>query len=116
MAIPGFADLHNHQFSYLGFGGRVMWGKAYGPPQESLGWCTEVHGPGGAGDVIGNVFKKMYGGNLIGHKVGGYPQFDGWPRWDSVTHQSVHEDWLEARGRWRTSPHGHVGGQQRNDV
>jgi hypothetical protein len=31
---------------------------------------------------------------FFGHLVGGYPQFDGWPRWDSVTHQSVYEDWL----------------------
>jgi hypothetical protein len=29
------------------------------------------------------------------HHVGGFPEFDGWPRWDSVTHQAVHIDWLQ---------------------
>jgi hypothetical protein len=30
----------------------------------------------------------------IGHSVGGHPLFDGWPSWDSYTHQQVHEDML----------------------
>ena len=93
--VRGFADLHNHQFSYLGFGGRAMWGKAYGQPAEALSWCTPSHGPAGVGDVVGNFFKLMYGGSLVGHLVGGHPQHDGWPRWDSVTHQAVYEDWLK---------------------
>src|SRR5438552_18958746 len=38
--------------------------------------------------------KQLYGSSFMGHKVGGYPAFDGWPRWDSVTHQAVYEDWL----------------------
>src|SRR4051812_48410989 len=33
--------------------------------------------------------------DVIGHLVGGWPQFDGWPRWDSMSHQTVHEDWLK---------------------
>src|SRR4051812_14109456 len=32
--------------------------------------------------------------DVIGHLVGGWPQFDGWPRWDSMSHQTVQEDWL----------------------
>ena len=50
---------------------------------------------GGVGDVIGEIMKGMYGGGwLPGHLEGGNPQFDGWPRWNSVTHQAVYEDWL----------------------
>src|SRR5262249_20116363 len=30
----------------------------------------------------------------FGHAVGGFPEFDGWPRWDSFTHQQYYEDWL----------------------
>jgi len=40
--------------------------------------------------------KTIYGYPFgIGHHVGGWPQFDGWPRWDSITHQTVHVDWLQ---------------------
>ncbi|NUU19617.1 hypothetical protein HP550_20430 [Cellulomonas humilata] len=50
------------------------------------------------GDILGNVARTMITKQpwsaVAGHLVGGYPQFDGWPRWDSITHQSVHEDWL----------------------
>jgi microsomal dipeptidase-like Zn-dependent dipeptidase len=93
----GFADLHNHQFANLGFGGKAFWGAPYGDIAHELTWCTRVHGPGGIGDLLGNAIRKDYGGGvigLLGHKVGGHPQFDGWPRWDSVSHQSVFEDWL----------------------
>jgi microsomal dipeptidase-like Zn-dependent dipeptidase len=106
--MEGFADLHNHQFAYLGFGGRAFHGHAFGDLRQALRHCdfgpgvagpmTEIHGPGGAGDFVGNLIRAMeYGAGFwgaLGHKVGGYPEFDGWPRWDSVTHQAVHEDWL----------------------
>jgi microsomal dipeptidase-like Zn-dependent dipeptidase len=90
----GFADLHNHQFANLGFGGLAFWGSPSGPVESALPWCTPAHGLGGLGDVIGNVIKAMYGSSPLGHHVGGNPKFDGWPRWDSVTHQAVHIDWL----------------------
>jgi len=96
--VAGFADLHNHQFANLGFGGRVIWGGAYGELSRELAWCTPVHGPAGAGDVIGNLVRVLvYGANaagIFGHSVGGYPDFDGWPRWNSLTHQTVFQDWL----------------------
>jgi hypothetical protein len=94
----GFADLHDHQFAQLGFGGEAFWGGAFGDPGQALGWCTPFHGPAGAGDVLGNTLRTIaYGagvGGVVGHRVGGYPQFDGWPRWDSISHQAVFEDWL----------------------
>jgi hypothetical protein len=90
----GFADIHNHQFAYLGFGGKAFHGRAFGDIADALPWCTPDHGPGGTGDIIGNIIKSMYGSSILGHHVGGYPEFDGWPRWDSITHQTVYEDWL----------------------
>src|SRR5687768_14258081 len=29
--LRGYAEIHNHQFSYLAFGGRLIVGQAYGP-------------------------------------------------------------------------------------
>ena len=49
----GFADLHNHQFANLGFGGLAFWGSPSGPVETALPWCTPAHGPGGVGDLIG---------------------------------------------------------------
>jgi microsomal dipeptidase-like Zn-dependent dipeptidase len=100
--IKGFADIHNHQFAYLGFGGNAYWGEAFGPIDQALPHCDPVHGPDGTQDLIGNIMKQMYGGTFLGipkpiplgHHVGGHPEFDGWPRWDSTTHQAVYEDWL----------------------
>ena len=89
--IRGFADLHNHQFAYLGFGGWAFHGRAYRPIAEALPHCDFVagpmglqplHGPWGTTDVIGTVVKSAYTGPwTAGHHVGGYPAFDGWPRW-----------------------------------
>jgi hypothetical protein len=91
----GFADLHNHQFAEYGFGGQAFWGEAFGPIDQALPWCTPVHGPGGVGDILGNFIAGTYkGGFSLGHSVGGYPEFAGWPRWTSVSHQAVYEDWL----------------------
>ena len=48
-----------------------------------------VHGAGGIGDIV-NAFST----GSLGHTVGGYPEFDGWPRYDNVTSQAVYYDWL----------------------
>ena len=49
-----------------------------------------VHGAGGLGDLV-NAFSN----GSLGHRVGGYPEFDGWPRYDNVTSQAVYYDWLQ---------------------
>jgi microsomal dipeptidase-like Zn-dependent dipeptidase len=103
--IQGFADLHNHQFANLAFGGKAFVGAAFGPIEEALAHCDYgagnslltpnwVHGPGGIRDMLGTIRGITSGIGGIGHLVGGYPEFDGWPRWNSLTHQSVYQDWL----------------------
>lgn len=57
----------------------------------ALPWCTSSHGPGGVWDLI----DTLEGYGTVGHPVGGWPQFDGWPRWNSVTHQQVYYEWLK---------------------
>ena len=94
----GFVEMHNHQSAHLSSGGMAFWGGgAFGDIRQELAWCTPVHGPGGVGDLLGNTMRAIaYGteaGAILGQRVGGYPQFDGWPRRDSISHQAVVEDW-----------------------
>lgn len=121
-AICGIADMHNHQFANLGFGGLVMWGSPFDPQgiAAALPWCdfaalsavdmfglplpptpqvqgdgsiklvVPVHGAAGLKDAIGMAMNEGFG-----HKVGGVPEFDGWPRWNSYDHQGVYVDWLK---------------------
>jgi hypothetical protein len=101
---PGFADLHNHQFANLAFGGRIVHGRPSGALEDALAPCdvesspaggrSLLHGPRGLLDFAGNVMQGAYGRSILGHRTGGYPSFDGWPSWDSFTHQGVHQDWL----------------------
>lgn len=110
--IWGYADLHNHQLSNKGFGGVFMWGESFtnvpdpstasalAPDiawslrdfraQAAMPWCDfsslspigSVHGPGHSFDLIGTIALGQ------GYKaVGGYPGFDGWPRWSSKDHE-----------------------------
>lgn len=114
--IWGFADLHSHPFSYLGFGGLFIHGEAFpsSPPlaiapeqpaeldlQDALPWCDYApgfplltkHGPGGLNDALGNILS--YGNPLRGHWVGGASAFEGWPRWNSLDHQQMYYEWIE---------------------
>lgn len=98
--LTGFADTHNHQFANLAFGGQAVWGKPFGPIEEALSHCTPAHGAGGLNDLMFDFVRKfkLLPLNRIhvlpGHLVGGYPEFDGWPRFTSTSHQTVYEDWL----------------------
>lgn len=65
-----------------------------GPGTDQSCWGVSVHGPGGIDDLL----KMVLNGGL-GHKVGGYPQFDGYPDWNMATGQQVYVDWLERS--WR---------------
>lgn len=95
-SIWGYADIHNHQFANLAFAGQVIHGKAYSAIDHALPWCTELHGD--AGINLSNLpatIMDLIGSGSIGHLVGGNPEFDGWPRHNSITHQQVYEDWLK---------------------
>ena len=96
-SIWGWADMHAHPFAYEGFGGggSIFFGKAYGPRDTELPHCESTHGLGGVDDLVGMIMHRVYVGNFQwGHLTSGSPEFAGWPRWDDVTHQSMHEDWL----------------------
>ncbi len=83
--LYGFADLHFHWMSHEAWGGRMFAGRPEGPLNTAMPWCMDVHLPGGILPVP-----------EVGHLVGGYPQFDGWPRFVHGTffHQQSHVDWV----------------------
>jgi len=117
----GYADLHVHQFGDLSFGGLLLWGKTYtedGGMESALPPCDSVrpydvgadvngpfdsslvlvngrilvHGPDGLTDVIGGALTDTIGEP---QSIEGWPDFDGWPTWKSVTHQQVYYEWLK---------------------
>jgi microsomal dipeptidase-like Zn-dependent dipeptidase len=92
--IFGFADLHNHQFANLGFGGGMLAGAPFsntsGGIADALPYCSNLHGWFGENDPL-----EWAEGMGLTHRVGGWPQFDGWPRWNSITHQQVYYEWLK---------------------
>ena len=93
----GFADTHSHHMANLAFGGVIFWGENDGPIETALSQCTPAHGLGstGIGTQEGNalmaLFEQTGYGSGIGHLVGGYPQFDGWPRFTTLVHQQRNE-------------------------
>jgi microsomal dipeptidase-like Zn-dependent dipeptidase len=129
--IVGAADFHIHQFSNLGFGGRVVWGHSFHREgvQAALSSCgadklctdkneamicrnvicrfsgdveacqaacertrcatSPPHGHLGLTDPVGAVL-----GQGKGHRVHGYPDFHGWPHYNTFTHQQVYHRWL----------------------
>lgn len=89
--LVGFADLHAHLMGHLAYGGRFLWGRPYDPTvlgaegiRGALGWCTPYHGVGGL-----SLTPEP------GHLVGGYPEFDGWPKFTSSVHQAAYVDWVK---------------------
>lgn len=92
--IVGFADTHTHPFANLASGGRLFWGAVFGPIEAVLSICEPWHGFAGLSDAIGNIRRTMNGNISVGHKTGGYPNFDGWPAWNTLDHQQMHSDWI----------------------
>ncbi|MFI6990736.1 membrane dipeptidase [Nonomuraea wenchangensis] len=84
----GLADTHVHFRADLGFGGYGIFGQPFSPDGDGLvgavPHCTGAHGPGG-------LMPTLDG---IGHLVGGWPQFDGWPRHTTQAHQQACLEWI----------------------
>ncbi len=83
----GFADTHLHQMADQAWGGGFIWGHHDGPQSKALARCS---GQNDHGFLLGE-------GTLGLHlkRRDGFPTFEGWPRWDAVSHQTVHADWLK---------------------
>jgi hypothetical protein len=86
--------------AHLAYGSVIFWGQPDGPIDTALPWCTPAHGAGGTGlagqegNILMALFEQTGYGSGIGHLVGGYPQFDGWPKFTTTVHQQMYIDWL----------------------
>lgn len=94
--VKGIADIHVHFMSHLGFGGLFIWGESH------------ASDPNLASDVaIGRALhspKPGYFSNLVNPErkdtnPDGYPTFQDWPHFSSVSYQQAYIDWIERA--WR---------------
>ena len=122
MAVWGFADLHAHPASHLGFGARGF-GAEPGPEKFGIFWGK----PGLSADSTNieadlppcnalHTYPDDHGGNLIPqvmegtratvldtitaitgepHRHNGAPAFNDWPHARSLLHQQMHITWIK---------------------
>lgn len=89
----GFADTHAHPAHDNGFGGRTIVGKADAPLSTtySTALCVENHSPLG----LGGLNTAFIGGGDKHEIMEGWPDFVGFPRFNSKSHQQQHVDFLK---------------------
>ena len=93
----GFIDLHLHGMAYEFLGGRARCAKPwsrYGVT-KALFDCPDHH-PGGEAAVLEQLLSKTEG---EGHAPDGWPTFQGWPKYNYLTHEQLYYKWLERA--WR---------------
>lgn len=96
--VRGFVDTHTHQFSADGFGGDVVCGQVFSNEgiADALQDCAG-HQPDGSRALIENLTRT---GSPTGtHDPVGWPTFNDWPAYDSLTHQQMYYKWVERA--WR---------------
>ncbi|MBC7398156.1 MAG: membrane dipeptidase [Bdellovibrionales bacterium] len=95
----GFADVHNHMFAEYAFGGAWLHGHVVGPIEQALSSCEEEADHA----QVTLPFISSFIGRIIGStgdtgnhsdKHSGFPDFKGWPRWDTIAHQQMWEGHL----------------------
>ncbi len=96
--VTGLLEGHLHAMAFEFLGGRVRCGK----PWDERGIAVALkdcpdHAGNGAGAVLENILST--GSPLGTHDNSGWPNFKGWPRPESLTHEQVYYRWLERS--WR---------------
>lgn len=94
--VRGFVDAHNHLFGNEAFGGRLICGKVFSEAgvADALKDCPE-HYP----DGTLALFDYITHGGDGKHDPVGWPTFEDWPAYDSMTHQADYYAWVERA--WR---------------
>jgi microsomal dipeptidase-like Zn-dependent dipeptidase len=97
-AVKGFVDAHVHVTAFEFLGGRFHCGRPwsrYGAA-DALRDCPD-HGTDGTFAIAENLLSA---GSLTGtHSNKGWPDFTGWPRPDSLTHEGTY--WKGIERAWR---------------
>lgn len=102
--VWGFADLHTHPMSHLGFGEAVMRGQPDGDAADALANCQCFHGipdPEHAfcGDFLRGLVMKVIedgpGTHGNGYSQNPYTQFNAWPVFWTKTHQQMWHEWMK---------------------
>jgi microsomal dipeptidase-like Zn-dependent dipeptidase len=104
--LYGFADMHTHPVSQLGFGEQLFYGNNDGDPNTALGSCNCVHNFEADPFVycgLMNVYRNQMvtsidEKNLINPphlKVAAFPNFSQWPKYNSILHQQMWIDWIK---------------------
>jgi hypothetical protein len=96
--VQGFLDAHVHLTAFEFLGGRFHCGRPwsrYGVADAQKD-CPD-HWPDGRFAIAENLLST---GDLTGtHSNKGWPDFDGWPRYDSLTHEGTY--WKGIERAWR---------------
>ena len=97
--VRGFMDLHLHMMAFEFLGGRARCGRPWHRfgVEYALVDCPD-HEPGGYGALLEKVVSKD--DPHEGHNTDGWPTFEGWPKYNSLTHEQVYYKWLERA--WRS--------------
>jgi microsomal dipeptidase-like Zn-dependent dipeptidase len=108
-AVWGFADMHTHPMSTLGFGQKLFHGWPDGGPTapadytNGLSNCNSDHGGWGLDNTGGDYWRNAVvnatdSGSDDPHNEGYDPQplvaFRHWPVFNTITHQQMWYDWM----------------------
>jgi len=92
--VTGTVEGHMHGMAFEFLGGRAHCGKPwhrFGAPY-ALRDCVDHEETDGCGAVLDNV---LYGSPARCHEPTGWPSFEGWPDYKSLTHEQSYWRWLE---------------------
>jgi hypothetical protein len=119
--VWGFADLHTHPMSHLGFAEKVMHGTPDGGPIDpaniaaALGDCRCTHGGWGDGNECGDFLRQAMmlamdtkgnethregwssdsKGGVAGSAHEEYARFRHWPVFSTIAHQQMWYEWIK---------------------
>lgn len=96
--VRGFIDTHVHMNADDFIGGDIHCGAPYDPQgiTVALADCPD-HGSDGGSALIENILS--HGDPMHLHDTVGWPTFEGYPAYDSMTHEQTYYRWVERA--WR---------------
>jgi microsomal dipeptidase-like Zn-dependent dipeptidase len=106
--VWGFADMHTHPMSYLGFGKFVMHGEPDGDIATALRNCRCRHGGYGPDNQCGDYLRQAVMAVMDGegpaphyndyndyHPYNAIAEFNTWPVFWTITHQQMWHEWMK---------------------